>query len=81
MSDIRLVRALSKEFWLLLEVDEVDDVDDVEEVARSEKRELVLCKLEINMWCNPFRVDCPGFQWRKSRGSPSYLCGLHVDAQ
>jgi hypothetical protein len=56
MSDIRLVRALSKELWLLLEVDEVDDV------ASSEKRELVLCKLEISMRCNPFRVDCPGLQ-------------------
>jgi hypothetical protein len=51
MSAIRLLRALSKEVVLLLEVDEVEDV---EEVASSEKREVVLCKLEINMRYDPF---------------------------
>lgn len=45
IADIRLVNALSKEFALLVE----PEVDDVEEVESSESRELVLCKLEMDM--------------------------------
>jgi hypothetical protein len=56
MSDIRLESALSKEFVLLLDVDEVDDVDDA---VSSERRVLVLDKLEINMRCNPFCARFP----------------------
>jgi len=43
MADIRLVEEL--------------DVDEVEDVASSEKRELVLCKLEISMNDGPFHKD------------------------
>lgn len=53
MADIRLVSALSKVFPLLLVELAVDDVEDV---ASSERRELVLCKLEISMNGNPFRI-------------------------
>jgi len=51
MEEIRLLSALSKESELLLDVLEVDEVEDVES---SERRELLLCKLEINIKCNPF---------------------------
>jgi hypothetical protein len=46
IDDMRLVSALSKVLWLLLEVDEVDEVDNWD---NSFKRELLLCKLEINI--------------------------------
>jgi hypothetical protein len=57
IADIRLVRALSKE---LLEELDVDDVDVVEAVASSERRELVFCKLEICMKCDPSCAKFPG---------------------
>jgi hypothetical protein len=53
MSDIRLDRAVSKEF-LLLEVLEVLEVDEVEAAASSERRLVLLFdRLEICMDHNP----------------------------
>jgi hypothetical protein len=48
MEDIRLVSALSKGFWLLLEELETDDVES------SDNRELVLCNAEIDINEFPF---------------------------
>ena len=61
IAEIRLVSALSKAFVLLLEELETEDVEDAES---SEKRELLLCKLEISMNRNPFRVDFSRLQLR-----------------
>jgi hypothetical protein len=50
MADIRPESALSKEFVLLEEELEVEDVEDA---ANSVNSELLLCKLEININCDP----------------------------
>jgi len=52
MADIRLVSALSKELWLLL--DELLEAADDEDADSSVKSELAFCKLEISMSCSPF---------------------------
>jgi hypothetical protein len=76
-ADIRLVSALSKELPLLFVELAVDDVDDV---VSSERRELVLCKLEIFMKRNPFRIDFSKIQLPQSSDSPSYMQGLQFSA-
>ncbi|MDR3727345.1 MAG: hypothetical protein P4K86_09915 [Terracidiphilus sp.] len=50
MDDIRLESALSKEFWLLEEL-EIDDVES------ADNKELVLCKAEIDMNEFPFHSN------------------------
>jgi hypothetical protein len=70
MADIKFVSALSKEFPLLLFELEVDDVEDV---VSSERRELVLCKLEIFMKGNPFHLDFSKIPLPQSSDSPRYL--------
>ena len=64
IADNRLVNALSKEFALPVEL----EADDVEEVESSESRELVLCKLEIDMNSNPFQLDFSKIRLPQSSG-------------
>jgi hypothetical protein len=66
MEDIKPESALSKELLLLEEL----ETDDVEDAASSVRRELLLCKLEINIefdLCRKFL--------RASATAPRYACG------
>jgi hypothetical protein len=64
MSDIRLESALSNEFVLLLEELEADFVEDAES---SDRRLLVLCKLEISMNVRPSRMNSQGSSCRQAK--------------
>jgi len=76
MEDMSPERAVSNELWVLLE----DLEADVEDAESSEKRELVLCKLEISMKCIPFAEDCSEHH-ANPVGVRSYPLAVHVCSQ
>lgn len=75
MEDIKLVSALSKEFWLLLEELETDDAES------SDNSELVLCIAEIDINVISLPLKFLNATTEQPDVASSYMCGLQSPAR